>query len=560
MPSRHAPSVLLLEHPRPHDPSRFQEVVNAPLSACLFSPYIVSLLRSRGIEVELLDAHLMGLSMQETLKELKNKFVGAHCRASGRFAVANNVSLLGVHLVYLWEKTEEVFNLLSQIRAQNTQVHINLYGYYPTFAFQEILRLFPFIDSVTLGEPEYPFLELAKALTPLNPPLEKGEWGIQRERRAPDLSHVKGLAYRKGGEIIFNHKGEISEPDDLPFPDRALLPLYQAKGLTTYILGSRGCYGQCTFCYVGPFYGWQGHSRRWRGRSPENILEELQGLYEKGVRYFYFADANFFGPGSEGKERARRLADLIIKEGLNIRFGMECRANDLEKESLARLVEAGLREVFLGVENACDQTLKRFRKDITQEVNRRAIELLRGFGIEPNLGFIMFEPHSRLQDIRTNFKFLRDTKLLRSPAVTAHLLSHKQTLFKGTLDYHKSKDRAEALSKMDRLEAQSLRWDGYEAQYDFEDPKVRSFYGVVSKLCNGVLFLLSPKEAQCCAIPQSDRNYLLKANRTLVDTYEKILYLYEGGDGQKRALRLAEEALKVCRGVLSYTPTTSGTT
>lgn len=483
--------ILLLEHPRPPDPSRSQEVVNAPLSACLFSPYIVSLLRSKGIDVELMDAHLLGLSVQDTLKELMKKFVGAYY----------NTSVLGVHLVYLWEKTEEVFDLLSQLRLNNKQVHINLYGYYPTFAFREILQRFPFVDSVTLGEPECPFLELAQT--------------IVHTKTAPDLSHIKNLAYRKGTEIIVNRRDLDTGPDGLPFPDRSLLPLYQEKGLATYILGSRGCYGRCTFCYVSPFYG------GWRGRSPQNIFEELKNLYENGVRYFYFADANFFGPGRAGRERAKDLADIILKEGLNIRFGMECRANDLEEDSLSRLVEAGLREVFLGIESACDPTLKRFRKDTSQEVNRRAIGLLRHFGIEPNLGFIMFEPHTSLKDIRTNFEFLKDTRLLRSPAITAHLLSHRQTLFMGTVDYHGfSKDGQSGYP--------------YEAHYDFEDPGVKSFYEVAGRLCHGILSLLTPGDAQACCTPLHEDDRLLELNKILVNTYEKILCLYEDGVGHRR--------------------------
>ncbi|HHT9155137.1 MAG TPA: B12-binding domain-containing radical SAM protein [Candidatus Tripitaka sp. YC43] len=511
MPSGRVLPVLLLEPPRPPDPSRFQEVVNAPLSACLFSPYIVSLLRSKGITVELLDANLLGLSMQETLKKL----VGAYY----------NTPLLGVHLVYLWEKTEEVFGLLSKIKSHNPKTHINLYGYYPTFAHREILLRFPFVDSVTLGEPEYPFLELAQAL------------GDSKE--TPDLSHIKGLACKDShcerSEAIsqWDCFGTTSlamttkvEPDGLPFPDRSLLPLYQEKGLATYILGSRGCYGRCTFCYVSPFYG------GWRGRSPQNIFEELKDLYENGVRYFYFADANFFGPGRAGRERARELADIILKGGINIRFGMECRANDLEEGPLSRLVEAGLREVFLGIESACDPTLKRFRKDTSQEVNRRAIELLRRFGIEPNLGFIMFEPHTSLKDIRTNFEFLKDTGLLRSPAITAHLLSHKQALFMGTLDYHKFGNCT-----------RNHPFTGYEAQYDFEDLRVQSFYEIVCQLCHGVLSVLTPAlyqkgtgpgDAQACCTPLHEDDRLLELNKSLVNTYEEILCQYENGVGHRR--------------------------
>ncbi|MFN3467415.1 MAG: B12-binding domain-containing radical SAM protein, partial [Candidatus Brocadiales bacterium] len=558
--------VLLLEPPRPPDPSRFQEVVNAPLSACLFSPYLVSLLRSKGIGVELLDANLLGLSMEETLKELTSRLTGVapmgrHTRTmwSSECGVRNliphstiptphselGLPLLGVHLVYLWEKTEEVFGPLSKIKSHNPRIHVNLYGYYPTFNYREILQRFPFVDSVTLGEPEYPFLRLAQQVGAIH--------------ELP-LQHIKGLAFRGGEEIVANHRDADDEPDSLPFPDRSLLPLYQEKGLATYILGSRGCYGRCTFCYVGPFYG------KWRGRSPQNILEELKGLYEKGVSYFYFADANFFGPGRAGRERASNLAEIILKEKLNIRFGMECRANDLEKDSLSRLVAAGLREVFLGVESACDHTLKRFRKDTSQEVNRRAIELLRRFGIEPNLGFIMFEPHTRLEDIRTNFEFLKDTKLLRSPAITAHLLSHKQTLLMGTADYgvhgvqrpHRKcgvqnfnsalRNPNSALEgtphsqSMDSIKI-GCSFAGYESHYDFEDPTVQSFYEAVSQLCHGVLSTLKPEEAQSCCDAQTEKEYLLNINKVLVDTYEKVLCIYENGDGYKKASNLINEVV-----------------
>ncbi len=526
MSSESTPSVFLLEHPRSTDPSRFQEVVNAPLSACLFSPYLVSMLRSKGIGVELLDANLLGLSMQETLEELTKR----------------NFSLLGVHLVYLWEKTEEVFSLLSQLRSHNKQVHINLYGYYPTFAFKEILKRFPFVDSITLGEPEYPFLELAQAI--ISTYMDTGSGRAcsasiptKIAKQALPLQRIKGLAFRNDEEIVARCGDVVTEPDALPFPDRSLLPLYQRKGLATYILGSRGCYGRCTFCYVAPFYGKVGDGPgHWRGRSPRNIFEELQTLYEKGIRYFYFADANFFGPGRAGKERAKNLADIILKEGLSIHFGMECRANDLERDSLSRLVAAGLREVFLGVESACNHTLRRFRKGTSQEVNHRAIELLRYFGIEPNLGFIMFEPHSRIEDIRTNFEFLKGTRLLRSPAVTAHLLSHKQTLFVGTEDYRKCRDGAGS-------EGLSLRQDGYELHYDFEDPGVQSFYEVANKLCQGVLSILGPEDFQSCCAPSHGQEDLLKINKTLITAYERILRVYEDGGGYKEAAEVSDKAL-----------------
>ncbi|MBU6392227.1 MAG: hypothetical protein KGQ83_08310 [Planctomycetes bacterium] len=139
-------SIVLLEPPRPSNPERFEDVVNAPLSACLFTGYIASVLRKNSIEPEIINAHLHDWSKEQTVAYLSKK----------------SFLLLCVHTVYLWERTQDIFNMLSALKTTNLTAHINLYGYYPTFAYKKILADFPFIDSVTVGEPEFTTLDLAK--------------------------------------------------------------------------------------------------------------------------------------------------------------------------------------------------------------------------------------------------------------------------------------------------------------------------------------------------------------------------------------------------------------
>ena len=64
--------------------------------------------------------------------------------------------------------------------------------------------------------------------------------------------------------------------------------------------------------------------------------------------------------------------------------------------------------------------------------NEEAIRTLRRHGIEPNAGFIMFEPDSAIEDIRDNFRFLKRNGLLRDLQVTANVLSHHQIVLRGT--------------------------------------------------------------------------------------------------------------------------------
>ena len=504
-------SVILLEHPRPKNHKRFADVVNTPLSSCLMTGYIASVLKSEHIDTEIVDANLFGWSFQKTVEELKRQ----------------NFSLLCVHLIYLWEDTDSLFEMLFNLRKEGNCAHINLYGHFPTFAFRDILFYYPFIDSVTVGEPEFTILELAekivtsrkRATLHVIDGLVFHSWSTGNkngnESNGRNLVGKEPDAGKQKPEIIENKpRSVVSHLDTFPFPFRYHYELFRKKGIASYILGSRGCYGSCTFCYLDRFYG---ENSSWRGRSPENVFEEVYDLYQKfGERYFYFADANFFGPGKKGKARAGKFARFIIEKGLKIEFGMECRVNDIEADSLNLLVKAGLKEVFLGVENGSQNSLNRFNKMTTVEENKKAICMLRHHKIEPNYGFIMFEPESTLGDVRESFEFLKKMKMLSKPDITAHLLYHQQTLFKGMPDYEKRKDHAESISKFD-----------YEYCYKLNDRKVSLLAESVNYFCLKVLSELSRAEDDqiwhdLCHHDEEDL-FSMESNEKLINHFEETL-------------------------------------
>ena len=517
-------SIILLEPPRPENPNRFEEVVNAPLSACLFTGYIAAVLKENKIEIEIINAHLYDWSIDQTITHLSGK----------------QISLLCVHTVYLWERTQEVLDMLLTVKTGSPAMHINLYGYYPTFAYKKIIGNFPFIDSVTVSEPELTTLDLARHIlskkstsaetlmsnrlikedknTPPCSPLAKGGNGGARNL-FPDEMNIPGLAFRdKHGKIVFNPRPPIQNLDQLPFPCRQDIALCQKKGVVTYIQGSRGCYGQCTFCYLNPFYG---QGTQWRGRSAKNIFEEILKLHaDHPIEHFYFSDANLFGPGKSGKERAITMAELILTHDLNIRFGFECRVNDIEEYSLSRLVMAGLTNVFLGLESGDQASLRRFKKFTTVDENKKAIQLLRDYGIEPTFGFIMFEPNSTMESVRNNFEFLKEMGIMSTPSVTAHLLHHRQTLFEGTADYQ---------TMIQDVNNANTSFTDYEALYKIKDPKVEKFAEIISRVCRTTLSLLP--NTYNCKIKTSDTDVestLLNAlNNTLITLFENTLTYFE---------------------------------
>jgi len=480
--------VLLVEHPRGRSAIHFNDVAHAPLSSCLISGYVASLLRANDIETEILDAYLAHYSFSQMVEEV----------------IERKYDILGIHLIYSWEHTSKVLNAIDQIRS-NREVPIIVYGFYPTFAYEFILKSFFSVDYVIIGEPEITFLDFCSLV-----------------KKGRDVSGVNGLALRNGKEFIVSKRRRVMENLDLlPFPLRTKEHLDYIGG---NLLGSRGCYGNCTFCYINNFYGKRCH---WRGRTPENIYHEIETILSSlSKRYIYFVDANFFGPGEEGQRRAERIAELLPGEK-GLRFGLECRVNDVQEKSLSALAGVGLQDVFLGVESGSKGSLERFRKGTTVEQSVSAIALLRDYGIEPYTGFIMFESDSELQDLRDNFNFLKSNKLLSRLETTVDLLYHPQIILMGTDSY-------KALKKMNRITLST--YSSYQGTFTCNDNRVTFLAEVITFVCRYLLTFMDESDSPL----YWQRNFLNtnhyfyeiadRLNQWLVEFFEELLTRLECGE------------------------------
>ena len=219
---------------------------------------------------------------------------------------------------------------------------------------------------MVVGEPEETMVDLARCI----------EAGIEAQ--------VQGVALRFDGKASFplDAASDPSQPDRLAFPLRPSLESEE----TVSVLASRGCYNHCSFCLV-PVLD-QGNTM-WRGRSPENVAAEISELVSRGKKDFYFVDPNFVGPGKAGEKTAIKLASQLAD--LEITFGMETRANDVTPGLMRELVKAGLTRLLLGIESGRPDVLKRLGKHTSIACNEQAIATVREAGLEPEIGFIMFD-------------------------------------------------------------------------------------------------------------------------------------------------------------------------
>jgi hypothetical protein len=465
-------TVVVLEHPRIRSEKRFNDIANTPLWSCLMGGYAAAAIAEAGLHVCLLDTTVRGWDFDRTEREI----------------LRIRPTMLAVNAVYFWERTPRLFLFFSRLREAGFGGHINLFGFFPTLAYRAILVDAEEVDSIAVGECENTLAELAGALS-----------------RGRDWRNVPGLAYRSQANIrITAPRMPEANPDRFPFPLREL-----ESGGTSSILASRGCYNHCSFCPVPSFYG---KGPLWRGRSPNNILDEVTQLLDRGARDFYFVDPNFIGPGKKGRQRTRRIAESL--RPLKISFGMETRSSDLDEDILDGLVASGLDSLLLGIESGSPSVLGRLGKSASLSAAERAIALCRSVGIEPEVGFLMFVPDSTVEDLERNLEFLKSNQLLDRLDRTANVLSHSQIILMGTADYARFKEEG-------RLTATSPF--GFEGEVPFMDERVRWMCELVGHACLFTLREMSQPESPVFWRKVGDGAVCSGVNDFLVDFFERSL-------------------------------------
>ncbi|MGE5139722.1 MAG: B12-binding domain-containing radical SAM protein, partial [Rudaea sp.] len=194
----------------------------------------------------------------------------------------------------------------------------------------------------------------------------------------------------------------------LPFAARDTPPQqYLGIGLSP-IVGSRGCYRDCTFCSIRAFYG-SSHGKPQRYRRVSCLLDEMEMLYHEGnVRFFIFNDDEWFVPGRGREPRVAEMERGLARRSLNAIMSIKCRADDVEENLFRRLKEMGVVRAYVGVESGSDHSLATLNKKTTVAQNRNALEVLHRVGMLADFGLIFFDPDSTVEDIRANLAFFQD--------------------------------------------------------------------------------------------------------------------------------------------------------
>ena len=190
-----------------------------------------------------------------------------------------------------------------------------------------------------------------------------------------------------------NWKSEyVADKPDLstsPLPKFHLYP--NDRALSGCVQTSRGCPFECEFCDVIQYLG-----RAQRHKMVEQIITELDVLYDIGYRAVFLADDNFTVYRKRAKAVLRALADWNAsrKDG-PVAFHTQVSIDAARDPEIMRLCgEAGLTRVFIGIETPNEESLRETGK--RQNVGINLVDQIQVFldhGISVTGGMIVGFDH-----------------------------------------------------------------------------------------------------------------------------------------------------------------------
>lgn len=266
------------------------------------------------------------------------------------------------------------YYLIDKIKKLYPDILIVCGGPHATPSSEDIFKK-SLADICVIGEGEQTFLEIISNLKNLSEAKPK----------------IDGISYMENG--VFKKtaaRDVIEDVDTIPFPAIDLIDnndfcghVYSKARPNTEMVVTRGCPFRCVFCANPVFRLKKGPL--FRSRSPKNIAEEAESLYQLGYREIFIHSDELNLSLEWSINLCKALHALGHKD---LYFQTHLRVQPMSEEFAFWLNKANFWMVKIGIESTSDRVLAGIKKKMSHDKTIRACKMLSDQGIKV-FGFLM---------------------------------------------------------------------------------------------------------------------------------------------------------------------------
>jgi radical SAM superfamily enzyme YgiQ (UPF0313 family) len=201
-----------------------------------------------------------------------------------------------------------------------------------------------------------------------------------------DIKNIRGLWYRRDGEIVSNEPAEPVTDLDEKYPGYAWdllenLNSYRAHNFHCFqefsksraadfsdvrspyvtMYTSLGCPYSCSYCCINAIFGKPG-IRYWSVEKVISWIDELVGKYK--VKNIRFDDELFI----LSPKRIEKFCDMLIERNYDLNIQVYGRVDTIKDNLLKKMYKAGIRWICLGIESAEEVVRRGVNKIIRDDI------------------------------------------------------------------------------------------------------------------------------------------------------------------------------------------------
>ncbi len=359
--------------------------------------------------------------------------------------------MASTYLTELWRNTGLIKRGLRRAQSHQPQVKLIVGGGAVSVFYEQVKSMLPQGTIVSVGEGEM-LLERV---------LQGKDFSDQRcyivgeTQPRPRLIHEEPAPIEKSA-CDYDYIEQIWPEFDYYLRDTDFYIGVQTK---------RGCPHNCCYCVYTVVEG-----KQVRINPADEVVKEMRQLYDRGVRNFWFTDAQFI-PARRYMEDAKELLQRILDSGMtDIHWAAYIRADNITPDLAELMVKTGMNYFEIGITSGSQELVRKMRMgynlrtvlqncrdlkaagfndlvsvnysfnviDETEDTIRQTLayhrELETIFGadkVEPAIFFIGLQPHTHLEQYAFEQNILKpdyDPLAMHLPWVSRKLLWNPEPL------------------------------------------------------------------------------------------------------------------------------------